>query len=91
MRRARARERRAELALIRHEAETDAARRSLRKHERLLLGEIVERSGLAKAAGDDAEALLGGMMALAETLQGEERASILRLWKMRARRRPKSA
>ena len=52
----------------------------------LELGGLVQKAGLIELTDDDRSVLLGAFLAIAATLQGEEREQALVLWRRRGKR-----
>jgi Conjugal transfer protein TraD len=50
------------------------------------LGGLVQKAGLVELTDDDRAVLLGAFLAVADKLQGEERAQALTLWRRRGQR-----
>jgi len=50
------------------------------------LGGLVQKAGLVDLTDDDRATILGGLLGLADLLQGEERAGVLEIWRRRGRR-----
>ncbi len=50
------------------------------------LGGLVQKAGLADLTDDDRATILGGLLGLADLLQGEDRAALLEAWRRRGRR-----
>ena len=50
------------------------------------LGGLVQKAGLVDLTDDDRATILGGLLGLADLLQGEERTSVLEIWRRRGRR-----
>jgi hypothetical protein len=61
-------------------------RRRARTHQLIELGVLVHMAGLVALTGDDRDAILGGMLGLADAVTGAHRAEILMLWRRRGRR-----
>lgn len=57
-----------------------------RTHHLIELGGLVQKAGLAELVDDDRAALLGAFLSLTDQLAGEDRASVLTLWRRRGRR-----
>ncbi|MDB5580652.1 MAG: conjugal transfer protein TraD [Bradyrhizobium sp.] len=57
-----------------------------RTHHLIELGGLVQKAGLVDLTDDDRAALLGGMLALADMLAGDDRRDVLALWRRRGRR-----
>ena len=60
-------------------------RRARTKHL-IELGGLVQKAGLIELTDDDRSVLLGAFLAIAATLQGEEREQALVLWRRRGKR-----
>jgi len=50
------------------------------------LGGLVQKAGLVERTEDDRAALLGGMLALADMLQGEGGENLREIWRRRGKR-----
>lgn len=50
------------------------------------LGGLVQKAGLVDLTDDDRATILGGLLGLADLLQGEERTSVLEIWRRRGQR-----
>jgi len=46
------------------------------------LGGLVQKAGLVDLTDDDRATILGGLLGLADLLQGEERTSVLEIWRL---------
>jgi hypothetical protein len=50
------------------------------------LGGLVQKAGLVELTGDDRQVLLGGLLELADKLQGEGGEALRAVWKRRGKR-----
>ena len=61
-------------------------KRRTRTKQLIELGGLVQKAGLIELTDDDRSVLLGVFLAIAATLQGEEREQMLVLWRRRGKR-----
>ncbi len=78
--------RRAEAARAREDQRTWVVQRRERTRQLIELGGLVAKAGLVDLTDDDRVALFGGLLGLADQLVGNDKQTVLILWRRRGRR-----
>jgi hypothetical protein len=78
--------RRAEAAKARTDTRAWAVSRRERTRHLIELGGLVQKAGLVDLTGDNRAAIMGGLLAVADTLAGDARAASLQLYERRGAR-----
>ena len=79
--------RRAQTELARSDARSWVVQRRERTRRLIELGGLVQKAGLVELTDDDRAVLLGGLLGLAEMLQGEGGTAQREVWRRRGKRR----